>query len=88
VIDAVQREFTLLNFSMHRLSDREDKSMQNQSKRIAANHALLRRVTAAGVETKIGNHSFRTTGLTANLKNGGAHDAIFTPATPRSFSQQ
>jgi integrase len=26
---------------------------------------------AAGIQTKIGNHSFRATGITAYLKNGG-----------------
>ena len=30
-----------------------------------------RRVTAAGIKTKVGNHSFRATGITAYLKNGG-----------------
>ncbi|WP_252181236.1 tyrosine-type recombinase/integrase [Azospirillum sp. B4] len=30
-----------------------------------------RRRTAAGIGTKIGNHSFRATGITAYLKNGG-----------------
>lgn len=30
-----------------------------------------RRAAAAGVETKIGNHSFRATGITTYLKNGG-----------------
>jgi integrase len=30
-----------------------------------------RRAVAAGVETKIGNHTFRATGITAYLKNGG-----------------
>ena len=30
-----------------------------------------RRRQAAGIETKIGNHSFRATGITAYLKNGG-----------------
>ena len=35
-------------------------------------HAMIRRrATAAGIETKIGNHSFRATGITAYLKNGG-----------------
>jgi hypothetical protein len=29
------------------------------------------RATAAGIETKLGNHSFRATGITAYLKNGG-----------------
>jgi integrase/recombinase XerC len=32
---------------------------------------IERRRTAAGIETKIGNHSFRATGITAYLKNGG-----------------
>jgi integrase len=30
-----------------------------------------RRAGAAGIETKVGNHSFRATGITAYLKNGG-----------------
>lgn len=30
-----------------------------------------RRTAAAGIETKIGNHTFRATGITAYLKNGG-----------------
>jgi site-specific recombinase XerD len=35
-------------------------------------HAMIRRrARAAGIETKIGNHSFRATGITAYLKNGG-----------------
>ena len=32
---------------------------------------IERRRTAAGIETKVGNHSFRATGITAYLKNGG-----------------
>lgn len=32
---------------------------------------VRRRATAAGIETAIGNHSFRATGITAYLKNGG-----------------
>jgi len=36
-------------------------------------HAMTRRrANAAGIETKIGNHTFRATGITAYLKNGGA----------------
>jgi site-specific recombinase XerD len=31
-----------------------------------------RRAAAAGIETKLGNHSFRATGITAYLKNGGS----------------
>jgi integrase len=35
-------------------------------------HVLIRRrAAAAGIETKIGNHTFRATGITAYLKNGG-----------------
>jgi integrase len=35
-------------------------------------HAMIRRrASAAGVATAIGNHSFRATGITAYLKNGG-----------------
>jgi site-specific recombinase XerD len=32
---------------------------------------IRRRARAAGIETKLGNHSFRATGITAYLKNGG-----------------
>ena len=32
---------------------------------------VARRAAAAGIDTKIGNHSFRATGITAYLKNGG-----------------
>ena len=32
---------------------------------------VQRRALAAGIGTRIGNHSFRATGITAYLKNGG-----------------
>lgn len=32
---------------------------------------VRRRAMAAGIATKIGNHTFRATGITAYLKNGG-----------------
>jgi integrase len=32
---------------------------------------IRRRAAAAEIETKIGNHTFRATGITAYLKNGG-----------------
>lgn len=36
-------------------------------------HAMIqRRMAAAGIATKAGNHSFRATGITAYLKNGGS----------------
>ena len=35
-------------------------------------YAMIRRLAAAaGIATKLGNHSFRATGITAYLKNGG-----------------
>lgn len=35
-------------------------------------HAMIRRrAKRAGIETRLGNHSFRATGITAYLKNGG-----------------
>jgi integrase len=35
-------------------------------------HAMVRRrAAAAGIATRIGNHSFRATGITAYLRNGG-----------------
>ncbi len=38
----------------------------------ASAHAMIgRRAAAAGIETTIGNHTFRATGITAYLKNGG-----------------
>jgi integrase len=33
---------------------------------------VQRRATAAGITTKVGNHTFRATGVTAYLKNGGS----------------
>ena len=32
---------------------------------------IRRRASSAGIRTKLGNHSFRATGITAYLKNGG-----------------
>jgi integrase len=32
---------------------------------------IQRRAQAAGIQTRIGNHTFRATGITAYLKNGG-----------------
>ena len=32
---------------------------------------IQRHARAAGLKTKIGNHTFRATGITAYLKNGG-----------------
>jgi integrase len=36
-------------------------------------HAMIRRrASAAGIKTQVGNHTFRATGITAYLKNGGS----------------
>jgi hypothetical protein len=32
---------------------------------------IRRRAAAAGIKTRLGNHSFRATGITACIKNGG-----------------
>nr|WP_294566590.1 tyrosine-type recombinase/integrase [uncultured Rhodopila sp.] len=51
-------------------------------------HAMIRRrAAAAGIETKIGNHTFRATGITAYLKNKGTLEhaqAIANHASPRT----
>lgn len=39
--------------------------------RADAYRMIRRRAKAAGIQTKIGNHTFRATGITAYLKNGG-----------------
>src|ERR1700736_1240998 len=41
-----------------------------------------RRAAAAGIETKLGNHSFRATGITAYLKNGGTLEKAQPQANP------
>jgi site-specific recombinase XerC len=58
----------LLFRSMGRSTGRLTDSSLSQSNA----HAMIqRRVAAAGIATKIGNHSFRATGITIYLKNGG-----------------
>jgi integrase len=32
---------------------------------------IRRRAAGAGIDTRVGNHTFRATGITAYLKNGG-----------------
>ena len=38
---------------------------------MARSREVRRRAAAAGIVTKLGNHSFRATKITAYLKNGG-----------------
>ena len=45
---------------------------------------VRRRATAAGIETAIGNHSFRATGITAYLRNGGTLEKAATMANHAS----
>ncbi|MCI4680403.1 tyrosine-type recombinase/integrase [Rhodoblastus acidophilus] len=45
---------------------------------------IRRRAMAAGIATKIGNHSFRATGITAYLKNGGTLEKAATMANHAS----
>ena len=45
---------------------------------------VRRRAAAAGIETAIGNHSFRATGITTYLKNGGTLERAATMANHSS----
>ena len=45
---------------------------------------VQRRTLAAGIATRIGNHSFRATGITAYLKNGGTLENAATMANHAS----
>jgi hypothetical protein len=45
---------------------------------------IRRRAAAAGIVTKLGNHSFRATGITAYLKNGGTLEKAAAMANPTS----
>ena len=48
-------------------------------------YAMIRRRAAhAGIATKLGNHSFRATGITAYLKNGGTLEKAAAMATHAS----
>ena len=38
-------------------------------------HLIQRRAAVAGIKTRIGNHTFRATGITAYLKNKGTLEA-------------
>ena len=53
--------------------------------RVNAYAMIQRRATAAGIEAKIGNHSFRATGITAYLKNGGTLEKAASMANHASI---
>jgi hypothetical protein len=42
---------------------------------------VRRRADAAGIATRIGNHTFRATGITAYLKNGGTLFHVGLPSS-------
>ncbi|MGA1810433.1 tyrosine-type recombinase/integrase [Sphingobium sp. WW5] len=57
---------------LFRTIDRRNRALSERALRQAEAHAMVRRrARAAGIETRIGNHSFRATGITFYLKNGG-----------------
>jgi integrase len=48
---------------------------------------IQRRAKAAGIKTRIGNHTFRATGITAYLKNNGTLEhaqTLANHASPRT----
>lgn len=45
---------------------------------------VRRRAVAAGIATKIGNHTFRATGITAYLKSGGTLESAAAMANHAS----
>jgi integrase len=54
---------------------RDGPTHHNTAHAIRRPRMIRRRATAAGIETTIGNHTFRATGITAHLKNGGQLEA-------------
>jgi integrase len=50
----------------------------------SAYQMIGRRAATAEIETKIGNHTFRATGITAYLKNGGTLERAATMANHAS----
>ena len=67
---------------------------RNPMTRSDAWRMIRRRAAAAGVETAIGNHSFRATGITAYLENGGTLEhaqqiaAHESPRTTRLYDRR
>lgn len=58
---------------LFRTISRGTKALSATPLRQAEVHAMVRRrARNAGIETRIGNHSFRATGITTYLKNGGS----------------
>lgn len=70
---------------LFRTVDRSSKSLSRCPLPQANAYAMVqRRAVAAGIVTKIGNHTFRATGITAYLKNGGTLERAATMANHSS----
>jgi site-specific recombinase XerD len=70
---------------LFRTIDRRTKQLSRTPLPQANAYAMIqRRAIAAGIDTKIGNHSFRATGITAYLKNGGTLENAATMANHSS----
>jgi hypothetical protein len=65
----------LLRLSGDSLSPRHSATVLTEQPMTAGRHAwrmIRRRAVAAGIHAPIGNHTFRATGITTYLENGGA----------------
>lgn len=70
---------------LFRTIDRMSKQLSAKPLAQANAHAMIRRrAAAAGIATAVGNHSFRATGITAYLKNGGTLEKAATMANHSS----
>ena len=70
---------------LFRTIDRSSKTLSRRPLPQANAYAMVqRRAFAAGIATKIGNHTFRATGITAYLKNGGTLERAATMANHSS----
>lgn len=70
---------------LFRTVDRKTKQLSGLPLAQANAHAMVRRrAMAAGIATALGNHSFRATGITAYLKNGGTLEKAATMANHSS----
>ena len=70
---------------LFRTIDRSSKSLSRRPLPQANAYAMVqRRAVAADIGTKIGNHTFRATGITAYLKNGGTLERAATMANHSS----
>lgn len=70
---------------LFRTIDRKTKQLSRSPLPQANAYAMIqRRASAAEIATKIGNHTFRATGITAYLKNGGTLERAATMANHSS----